>query len=36
MLAAQAKDRDAAQAAVNLLLERGARLDQPVSFHNYH
>ncbi|KAJ5867407.1 hypothetical protein N7534_001960 [Penicillium rubens] len=34
-LAAQAKDRDAAQAAVNLLLERGARLDQPVSFHNY-
>ncbi|CAG8891109.1 unnamed protein product [Penicillium egyptiacum] len=34
-LAAQAKDRDAAQAAVNLLLERGAQPNQPVSARNY-
>ncbi|KAJ6179313.1 hypothetical protein N7519_009774 [Penicillium mononematosum] len=34
-LAAQAKDRDAAQAAVNFLLERGAQLNQPGSSRNY-
>ncbi|CAG8176067.1 unnamed protein product [Penicillium nalgiovense] len=34
-LAARAKDRDAAQAAVSLLLERGVQLNQPVGSCNY-
>ncbi|CAG8183340.1 unnamed protein product [Penicillium nalgiovense] len=34
-LAAQAKDRDAAQAAVSLLLERRVQLNQPIGSCNY-